>query len=160
MIRLASFLWLWFQWVCPLMPSCNTYRLTWVSLTLDVVCLFTAAPARCPRCSLPWTRGISSRPPPPDLERGVAPLSPLIPAQPPFLGHGAAPPVHCPWPWAWGSSSQPPPPTSGMGQLFSATLVRGPSQPHRPLQLPDFYKKVKIRYMFPKLILYFVCWFL
>ena len=35
-IRLASFLWLWFQCVCPLMPSCNTYRLTWVSLTLDV----------------------------------------------------------------------------------------------------------------------------
>ena len=35
-IRLASFLWLWFQCVCPLMPSCNTYHLTWVSLTLDV----------------------------------------------------------------------------------------------------------------------------
>ena len=35
-IRLASFLWLWFQGVCPLMPSRNTYRLTWVSLTSDV----------------------------------------------------------------------------------------------------------------------------
>jgi len=35
-IRLASFLWSWFQCVCPLMPSCNTYCLTWVSLTLDV----------------------------------------------------------------------------------------------------------------------------
>ena len=35
-IRLASFLWLWFQCICPLMPSRNTYRLTWVSLTLDV----------------------------------------------------------------------------------------------------------------------------
>ena len=35
-IRLASYLWLWFQCVCPLMPSCNTYCLTWVSLTLDV----------------------------------------------------------------------------------------------------------------------------
>ena len=34
-IRLTSFLWLWFQNVCPLMPSCNTYHLTWVSLTLD-----------------------------------------------------------------------------------------------------------------------------
>ena len=32
-IRLTSFLWVWFQCVCPLMPSCNTYRLTWVSLT-------------------------------------------------------------------------------------------------------------------------------
>ena len=27
------------------MPSCNTYRLTWVSLTLDVGYLFMAAPA-------------------------------------------------------------------------------------------------------------------
>ena len=35
-IRLTSFLWLWFQCVCPLMPSSNTYHLTWVSLTLDV----------------------------------------------------------------------------------------------------------------------------
>ena len=30
-IRLACFLWLWFQCVCPLMPSCNTYHLTWVT---------------------------------------------------------------------------------------------------------------------------------
>ena len=35
-IRLASFLWLWFQCVCPLIPFRNTYHLTWVSLTLDV----------------------------------------------------------------------------------------------------------------------------
>ena len=34
-IRLARFLWLWFQSVCPLMPSRNTYRLPWVSLTSD-----------------------------------------------------------------------------------------------------------------------------
>ena len=45
-IRLTSFLWLWFQCVCPLMPSRNTYHLTWVSLTLDVGYLFMAAPAR------------------------------------------------------------------------------------------------------------------
>ena len=38
-IRLTSFLWLWFQCVCPLMPSCNTYHLTWVSLTLDLLLL-------------------------------------------------------------------------------------------------------------------------
>ena len=25
-IRLTSFLWVWFQCVCPLMPSCNTYH--------------------------------------------------------------------------------------------------------------------------------------
>ena len=63
MIRLASFLWLWFQCVCPLMPSGNTYHLTWVSLTLDVGYLFKSAPAECSHCSLPWMRGISSWPP-------------------------------------------------------------------------------------------------
>ena len=56
-IRLASFLWLWFQSVCPLMPSHNTYRLTWVSLTLDVGYVFTAAPAKHSHCSLPQTWG-------------------------------------------------------------------------------------------------------
>ena len=60
-IRLTNFLWLWFQCVCPLMPSCNTYCLSWVSLTLDVGYLFMAAPARHHCCSLSWTRGISSR---------------------------------------------------------------------------------------------------
>ena len=35
-IRLASCLWLWFQSVCPLMPSLNAYGLTRVSLTLDL----------------------------------------------------------------------------------------------------------------------------
>ena len=35
-IRLASFLSLWFQSVCPLMPSLSTYCLTGVSLTLDM----------------------------------------------------------------------------------------------------------------------------
>ena len=60
-IGLTSFLWVWFQCVCPLMPSCNTYRLTWVSLTLDMGYLFKAAPAKRSRCSLPWTRGISSQ---------------------------------------------------------------------------------------------------
>ena len=40
------------------MPSCNTYRLTWVSLTLDVGYIFTAAPAKRSHCSLTWTRYI------------------------------------------------------------------------------------------------------
>ena len=62
-IRLTSFLWLWSQCVCPLMPSRNTHHLTWVSLTLDVGYLFMAAPAKYSRCSLPWMRGISSQPP-------------------------------------------------------------------------------------------------
>ena len=61
MIRLTSFLWVWFQCVCPLMPSCNTYHLTWVSLTLGVGYLFTAAPAKRSRCSSPWMRGIHWR---------------------------------------------------------------------------------------------------
>ena len=53
------------------MPSHNTYHLTWVSLTLDVGYLLTAAL--------------------PDLESGVAPLGPLAPMQPPLLGRGVAP---------------------------------------------------------------------
>ena len=53
-IRLARFLWLWFQSVCPLMPSLSTYRLTWVSLTLGMGYLFTAAPAKRSRCSWSW----------------------------------------------------------------------------------------------------------
>ena len=59
-IRLTSFLWVWFQCVCPLMPSCNTYHFTWVSLTLGVGYLFMVAPAKCSHCSLPWRKGISS----------------------------------------------------------------------------------------------------
>ena len=78
-IRLASFLWLWF--VCLSSDaSCNTYRLTWVSLPLDMGYLFMAAP--------------------PDLERGVVPLS------------------RRPWPRAWGSSSRPLPLTSDSDSHF------------------------------------------
>ena len=50
------FLWLWFQCVCPLLPFHHTYHFTWVSLTLDIGYFFTAAPAKCSHCSLPWTR--------------------------------------------------------------------------------------------------------
>ena len=52
-IRLASFLWLLFQYVCPLMPSHNTYCLTWFFLTLDIGYVFTGAPAKNSHCSLP-----------------------------------------------------------------------------------------------------------
>ena len=48
-IRLACCLWLWFPSVCPLMPSLSSYRLTWVSFTLDVGYLFTAVPAKHPK---------------------------------------------------------------------------------------------------------------
>ena len=63
LIRLANFLWLWFQSVCPPMPSLWAYHLSGVSLTLDVGYLFMAAPATCSHCSLPWMWGISSQPP-------------------------------------------------------------------------------------------------
>ena len=46
-IILVCCLWLWFQSVCPLMPSLSAYHLTGVCLTLDVEYLFTAAPAKC-----------------------------------------------------------------------------------------------------------------
>ena len=62
-IRLTRFLWLWSQCVFPLMTSCNTYRLTWVFLTLDVGYLLTAAPAKRSHFSLCWTRYICSLPP-------------------------------------------------------------------------------------------------
>ena len=91
-IRLTSFLWLWFRCVCPLMPSSNTYRLTWVSLTLDEGYLLTAVP--------------------PDLECRVAPLGPPAPV--------VAPLGHRPWPWTWGSSSWLPPLTSDVGKLLLA----------------------------------------
>ena len=58
------------------MPSPNTYRLTWVSLTLEEGYLLTATP--------------------PDLEHGVAPLGPPVPTQPPLLGCGVAPLGHSP----------------------------------------------------------------
>ena len=61
-VRLVSFLWLWFQSICPLMPSLRAYHLTWVSPTFDMKYLLTAAPAKCNRYSLPWMQGSSSRP--------------------------------------------------------------------------------------------------
>ena len=34
----------------------------------------------------------------PDLQRGIAPLGPPAPTQPPLLGRGVAPPSRHPWP--------------------------------------------------------------
>ena len=87
------------------MPSCNTYHLTWVSLTLDVGYLFTAAPVQSLLLTL--DEGYLLTTAPPDLERGVAPLGPPVPVKTPLLGRGVALLSHCPWPWAGGSSSQP-----------------------------------------------------
>ena len=93
----------------PSDASRNTYRLTWVSLTLGVGYLFTAAPAKRSRCSLSWMMGYLLTTAPPDLERGVAPLGPPAPMQPPLLGCEVASLGCRPWRWAWGSSFQPPP---------------------------------------------------
>ena len=43
----------------------------------------------------------------PDLQCGIAPLGPPVPAQPPLLGCGVAPPGRRPWPRMRGSSSWP-----------------------------------------------------
>ena len=71
------------------MPSRNTYHLTWVSLTLDVGYLFTAAPAKQSKAQ-PLLLTLDEVAPP-DLERGVAPLGHPVSAQPPLLRHGVAP---------------------------------------------------------------------
>ena len=74
------------------MPSLSAYRLSGVSLTLYVGYPFTAAPAKCSCCSLPWTWAISSwlliltldlgylfTAAGPDLGRGISPLGLLLP---------------------------------------------------------------------------------
>ena len=68
------------------MPSCNTYHLTWVSLTLGMGYLFTGAPAKHSRCSLPWDKGYLLTTTVPDLQRGIAPLGPPVPVQLLLLG--------------------------------------------------------------------------
>ena len=69
------------------MPSLSAYHLTWVSLTLDMGYLFTAAPAKR-SLLLTLDKGYLLTTAPPDLERGVALLSPPAPTQPPLLGRG------------------------------------------------------------------------
>ena len=61
------------------MPSHNTYHLTWVSLTLDVGYLLQAL-------LLTLDEGYLLTATVPDLQRGIAPLGPSVPAQPPLLG--------------------------------------------------------------------------
>ena len=52
----------------------------------------------------------------PDLQSGIAPLGPPVPAQPRLLGRGVGPPGHRPWPGLWGCSSRPLPLASGLGR--------------------------------------------
>ena len=44
----------------------------------------------------------------PDLQRGIAPLGPPVPAQVQLFGRGVGPPSHRPWPRAWGLGIAPP----------------------------------------------------
>ena len=71
----------------------------------------------------------------PDLQRGITPLGPPVPAQPPLLrllvpaagpglGPGVAPQGHRPWPWARGGFSWPPL-ISDVGCLLLATTGLG-----------------------------------
>ena len=59
------------------MPSCNTYHLTWVSLTLDVGYLFTS---KAQVALLTLDEGYLLTAAPSDLECGIAPLGPPAPA--------------------------------------------------------------------------------
>ena len=109
------------------MPSCNTYRLTLVFLTLGVVYLFSAVSAKVQPLLLTLDEGYLLTAALPDLQHGMAPLGPPAPVQPPLLGRGVGPPGHRPWPRVWGGSSRPPPLTLDAGWLLSAIPV--PSQP-------------------------------
>ena len=127
------------------MPSCNTYHLTWVSLTLGVGYLFTAAPAKKAQLLLlTLDEGYLLTTTVPDLQRGIAPLGPPAPAQPPLLGLFlpaagpglglvVAPQGHSPWPQARSGFSRLPL-TSEVGCLLPAAtdLGRGLSPHGRP----------------------------
>ena len=75
---------------------------------LGVRYLFMAAPAKDSHCSLTLDEGYLLTATLPDLQRGIAPLGPPAPVQPPLLGMllpatgsglaWVAPPSSCPWP--------------------------------------------------------------
>ena len=95
-IRLASFLWLWFQCVCPLMPL--------------------ATPTILLGFLLPWMWGSSSR----MLQQSAAAAPYLGGGRPswPWTWSSSSRPSHAraaATPWTWGCSPQLPPLTSGMG---------------------------------------------
>ena len=60
----------------------------------------------------------------PDLQRGIAPLGPPVPVQPPLLGHGVGPPGCCPWPRVSDISSGPPPLSLDLGSSSRPFLCR------------------------------------
>ena len=72
------------------MPSCNTYHLTCVSLTLGVGYLHCCS-SKAQTLLLTLDEEYLLTTALPDLQRGMAPLSPPAPAQPLLLGCGVAP---------------------------------------------------------------------
>ena len=61
------------------MPAHNTYCHTWVSLTLDLGCSLHGCSSKVQPLLLTLDEGYLLMVAPPDLERGVAPLSPPAP---------------------------------------------------------------------------------
>ena len=73
------------------MPSCNTYHLTLGFSYLGHGVPLHGCSSKAQPLLLTLDKGYLLTTTPPDLERGVAPLGPPAPAQPPLLGRGAAP---------------------------------------------------------------------
>ena len=92
------------------MPSCNTYHLTWVLLPwawgISSHCSSKAQPLL-----LTLDEGYLLTATLPDLQRGIAPLGPPAPAQPPFLGYGLIFPASAP---GLGRGVAPPAPDPGL----------------------------------------------
>ena len=126
------------------MPSSNTYHLTWVSLTLDMGVSLHGCSSKAQPLLLTLDGVYLLITTFPDLQRGIAPLGPPVPVQPPLLvlllpavgpglgggwlipaaatglGFRVAPQGHCSWPQARGGFSRPSL-TSDTGYLLPAT---------------------------------------
>ena len=79
------------------MPSRNTYRLTWVSLTLDMGYLFMGCSSKAQLLLLTLDEGYLLTTALPDLQRGIALLGLPVPTQPLLLGRGVGLPGCRPW---------------------------------------------------------------
>ena len=63
------------------MPPCNTYHLTWVSLTLEVGVSLHSCSSKAQALLLTLDEGYLLTATVPDLQSGIAPLGPPVPAQ-------------------------------------------------------------------------------
>ena len=114
------------------MPSCNTYHLTWVSLTLDVGVSLHGCSSKAQPLLLTLDEGYLLTTTVPDLQRGIAPLGPPAPEQPPLLGCSSRLQALAS---GVGGSSQLPPLASGLAWLLRVTapgLGREVASPGRP----------------------------